>query len=66
MTTATRLSDEQVVEALALAGGADSVELKLTVPLEHQRPALEALGVDPIDAQIRLVHFFDTPDLDAQ
>jgi hypothetical protein len=64
MTTATRLSDEQLVEALALAGGADSVELKLTVPLEHQRATLEALQVDPIDAQIRLVHFFDTPDLD--
>jgi hypothetical protein len=43
--------------------GADSVELKLTVPESDQRSAVEALDMDPIDAQIRQVHFFDTPDV---
>jgi len=57
------LSDEQVVEALALMKGADSVELKLTVPADAQRTAVKALDIDPLDAQIRQVFFFDTPDL---
>ena len=58
-----KLSDEQVQEALALASGADSVELKLTVPETAHRSAIEALELDPLDVQIRLVSFFDTPDL---
>jgi hypothetical protein len=58
-----RLSDEELEEALQLARGADSVELKLTVPLAAQRSALEALELDPLEAQIRLVCFFDTPEL---
>jgi hypothetical protein len=61
--TAVGMSDEQLQEALALAGGADSVELKLTVPEEHHRSTAIALGMDPLDAQIRMVNFFDTPDL---
>ena len=48
---------------LALARDADSVELKLTVPDSYRRAAVAALGVDPLDAQIRQVYFFDTPDL---
>jgi hypothetical protein len=48
---------------LALSSGADSVELKLTVPDADQRSAIEALELDPLDAQIRLVCFFDTPEL---
>jgi hypothetical protein len=58
-----RLTDAQVGEVLALAKDADSVELKLTVPDSHRRQAVMALGVDPLDAQIRQVYFFDTPDL---
>ena len=42
---------------------ADSVELKLGVDASHQRSAVEALGLYPLEAQVRLVHFFDTPDL---
>jgi hypothetical protein len=61
--TPGRLSDDQLQEVLALSGGLDSVELKLTVPGEHHRETIMALGLDPIDAQIRLVSFFDTPDL---
>jgi hypothetical protein len=67
VTTATKtrpaLSDEQLEEFLGLIGGADSVELKLTVPEADQRSAITALGMDPLDAQIRQVYFFDTPDL---
>jgi hypothetical protein len=50
-------------EVLALASDSDSVELKLTVPEQQQRSTIVNLGMDPIDAQIRLVHFFDTPEL---
>ena len=66
MTTleAPQLSDEQLTEVLALTKEADSVELKLTVPEAEHRAALDALGVDPLDAQIRQVFFFDTPDLE--
>lgn len=48
---------------LALSGGADSIELKLTVPEVEHRSAVRALELDPLDAQIRLVCFFDTPEL---
>ena len=48
---------------LRLIGDADSVELKLTVPDEDRQSAAAALGVDPLDARIRQVFFFDTPDL---
>jgi hypothetical protein len=64
MTSApTRLADDDLGELLDLIKGADSVELKLTVPESDQRSTVEALGMDPIDAQIRQVFFFDTPDL---
>src|SRR3954465_8550146 len=61
---ATRpIKDEDLEAMLALGSGADSIELKLTVPEQSHRSAIEALGLDPLDAQIRLVCFFDTPDL---
>ena len=60
---ASKISDEQLVELLALIRGADSVELKLTVPEATHRSALTALDIDPLDAHIRQVFFFDTPDL---
>jgi hypothetical protein len=63
-TGARRLSDEELGRLLELAKGSDSVELKLTVPASGQREAIRALDVDPLDAQIRQVFFFDTPDLD--
>ena len=49
---------------LELARKSDSVELKLTVPAADHRAAISALGLDPLEAQIRQVFFFDTPDLD--
>jgi hypothetical protein len=60
---APRLDDDQIRELLDLTRGADSVELKLTVAEEHRYSTLEALGIDPLDAYIRQVFFFDTDDL---
>ncbi len=57
------LSSEQLSELLGLIKGADSVELKLTVPETDQRSAARSLGLDVLDAEIRQVVFFDTPDL---
>ncbi len=59
----TTLSDAEIVRLLATLKEADSVELKLTVPESHQRAATDALELDPLDAQIRQIFFFDTPDL---
>jgi hypothetical protein len=63
--TATRsaLTDQDLVELLPLIEGADSVELKLTVPESGLRESVDSLGMDPLEAQIRQVFFFDTPDL---
>ena len=58
-----RLSDEQLSEVLALMKQAKTVELKLTVPEGSYRSTALALGLDPLDAQLRQVTFFDTPDL---
>jgi hypothetical protein len=57
------LSDAQLGDLMSLLGGSDSVELKLTVPAAQQRAAISSLGLDALDAQIRQVVFFDTPDL---
>jgi hypothetical protein len=60
---ARRLSDDELVEVLALGKKADSIELKLTVPESAHGTTLRALEVDPLEAQIRQVFFFDTPKL---
>jgi hypothetical protein len=57
------VSDEQLVKLLELMEGSDSVELKATIPASDQRATIAALGLDPLDAQIRQVFFFDTPEL---
>jgi hypothetical protein len=60
---AAPLITEQLEELLGLIKGADSVELKLTVPESAHSSTARALGMDPLDAEIRQVYFFDTPDL---
>jgi hypothetical protein len=60
---ARQLSDAQLEEMMALISHADSVELKLTVPDTSTRSTVDGLGMDPLEAQIRQVYFFDTPDL---
>ena len=62
-TTVKRIEDHRLPELLELIEGVDSVELKLTVPESDQRSAAQALGMDPLDAHLRLVYFLDTPDL---
>jgi hypothetical protein len=57
------LSDEEFVRLVETLKDADSVELKLTVPEPHQRSTVAALELDPLEAQIRQVFFFDTPEL---
>lgn len=60
---APRLAPEQLSELMSLIQDSDSVELKLTVPDGNQRSAVQALQMDPLEAEIRQVLFFDTPDL---
>lgn len=62
-TKSSRLTTKQIDEVTKLIRGSDSVELKLTVPDADRRSAVGALAMDPLDAQIRQVAFFDTPDL---
>jgi hypothetical protein len=59
----TDLSSEELAKLLAHIRSSDSIELKVTLPEGTQRSAVAALGVDPLDAQIRQVFFFDTPEL---
>jgi len=65
MTTdaSSRLSADDLIQAMELVKGADSIELKLTIPTHSHRSTGAALGLDPLNAQIRQVFFLDTPDL---
>jgi hypothetical protein len=55
--------DQELSQLLELLKGADTAELKLTVPDEDQRSAVVALGMDPLDATLHQVFFLDTSDL---
>ena len=59
----TRLLGDDLLHLLKLVEEADSIELKLTLPARLSRTAGAALGFDPLNAQIRQIFFFDTPDL---
>ncbi len=61
--TTSALSDQDLQQMMDLIKGADSVELKLTIHESARAHAGRALGVDPLDSQMRQVFFFDTPDL---
>jgi hypothetical protein len=63
LTAPKPLTGEQLGEILGLLRGADTAELKLTVPESARYAAVQALEVDPLDARMRQVFFFDTPDL---
>jgi hypothetical protein len=62
----SELSNAELTELLGLIGSADSVEVKVTLPESEHRSAISALGLDPLDAEIRQIYFFDTPDLELQ
>jgi len=57
------LSGEEMVQVLKLGKGANSIELKLSVPLTGHRATIQSIGLDPVEAQPRQAFFFDTPDL---
>ena len=61
--TAPRLSDDQIINVMRLMKGADSVELKVSVPADSHQATIRGLELDPVEAQPRQVWFFDTPDL---
>jgi hypothetical protein len=63
MNAPVQVGFKNAAELLRLTKESDSVELKLTVPESTRRSAVAALGMDPLEAQIRQVFFFDTPDL---
>jgi hypothetical protein len=62
-TDAPRLTAAQTAELLVLTKQVKTVELKVTVPSTSYRATARALGLDALDAQVRQVVFFDTPDL---
>jgi hypothetical protein len=68
MTTETdagpaRLSDTQLGELMRLLKGADTTELKVSIPSENHVETIRGLPIDPVEAQPRQVFFFDTPEL---
>jgi hypothetical protein len=63
MTTDGTLISDEMFELMELVRDSDSVELKLTIPESEQRATIAALELDPLEAQIRQVYFFDTPEL---
>jgi hypothetical protein len=63
-TEPPRLSGSDLAQVMKLIKGADSVELKVTIPVAEHRATIQGLPMDPVEAQPRQVFFFDTPDLD--
>jgi hypothetical protein len=61
---ASELSRSQISEVLAILKDVGSVELKLVAPMHTHRATIAKLGLDPIEAEVRQVYFFDTPNLD--
>jgi hypothetical protein len=61
---APKLSREQISEVMTILKDVNSVELKLVAPADTHRATIGKLGLDPIDAEVRQVYFFDTPKLD--
>ena len=60
----TRVPRAKIAELLELIKRADSVEVKVVVPMSAHRATIKSIGMDPIEAEPRQVFFFDTPRLD--
>src|SRR4051794_31463585 len=58
-----RLNDAQLGELMQLLKGADTAELKVSIPQGNQVTTIRGLPLDPVESQPRQVFFFDTPDL---
>jgi hypothetical protein len=55
--------DQRIADALTLLEDVERVEFKLTVHDTEHASAIEALELDVLEAELRHVVFFDTPDL---
>jgi hypothetical protein len=60
---APRWDRERIWEVLSVLGATGRVELKVTVPDTDHSSAVAALEMDVLDAELRQVVYFDTPDL---
>jgi len=60
---APRLSGDQLIDLLTLTEHADCITVKTSVPDTPRHSGLDALGLDPLDARVRELYFFDTADL---
>jgi hypothetical protein len=56
-------SDDELTRMLAILRRSDSLELKVTIADAHHLEVIRALELDPLNAQIRQVFYFDTPEL---
>lgn len=54
------IAGEQLGALMGLLAHVDSVELKAVVPMEAHRATVAKLGLDPVEAEVRQVFFFDT------
>ena len=63
MASQTPLISDELLGLVELVKDVDTIELKTTLPEQSYRSTAAALGLDPLDAQIRQVFFFDTPEL---
>lgn len=59
-----RLSDVDLARVIEQLHEDATVELKLTLPQGGCEATVDAFNLDPVDAQVRQVYLFDTPDLD--
>ena len=57
------LTSGQANDAMRMLRNVDSVEIKMTVPMEQQQATVLGLPLDPVEAEPRHIFFFDTPDL---
>ena len=55
--------DKHIADMLEFVRDGHSVELKLTVQDTDRHSAINSLGMDVLDAELRQAVFFDTPDL---
>jgi len=55
--------DQRIAEALKALEDVERVEFKMTVRDTERASAIEALDMDVLDAELKQVIFFDTPDL---
>jgi hypothetical protein len=63
MADIERPTDTHLVDARNFFKDAEHVEIKMTVADNDRTSATAALGLDVLDAELRQVVFFDTPDL---